>query len=416
VKALTLALDVSSPRLRRMQALATVLLVAMLLVLWLCTIHQAVHPGLHWVRAFSEAAAVGATADWYAVTALFRHPLGVPLPHTAIIPRNKERIGENLGAFVEENFLTPGNILRRMEQRNPARAAAQWLAKDRNAAAVAHAVCDLIPGMLRAAGDDDLRRLLDRTLFTTLRRINVSRVAAQALALLCRNARHHELLDRLLAALEEWLQRNQGLIKARFSEASRYTPALLDDYIVGRLVAGVTVLLRDVAGDPEHELRQRFDAATHRLIEHLKTSATCRRHARALVRELMTDSGSDDVVRVMWDALQTRVQADLRGEHSVLREHIAGALQQIGAQVLADPLVQQRVNAWCLDAVRGLVLRFRHEAALLIADVVRLWDGDDVSRKVEDEIGRDLQFIRINGTIVGGLAGVLLHATMLFAH
>ena len=406
-------LSLKQSRLRRMQFLATALLLAMLSLLWLSTALLAAHPWLQWVRAFAEAAAVGAIADWYAVVALFRRPLGLPIPHTAIIPRNKDRIGESLGSFVEQNFLTPENVVRRLQPHNLAQALASWLVEPRNKRAVANAVGDLVPRMLRAGSDKDLQRLLDRTLRPMLLRLDVSRVAGHLLELLVRDDRHQALLDHMLQAMEGWLERNHGLIKAKFGEASRYTPATLDAYIVGKFVDGIVALLHEVAGDPDHELRARFDVATVKLVEDLKTSRAYRRRGRALLRDLIEHVRNEDYYRILWNDITALVEADLRGERSVLREQVAGALDLIGKEMLADPALQRKLNAWWLDMVRELVLRFRHEASALIAEVVKSWDADEVSRKLELEIGRDLQFIRINGTVVGGAVGLLLHAATL---
>ena len=406
-------LGLKQSRLRRMQVLAAALLLTMLSLLWLSTALLAAHPWLQWVQAFAEAAAVGAMADWYAVVALFRRPLGLPIPHTAIIPRNKDRIGESLGSFVEQNFLTPENVVRRLQPHNLAQALASWLVEPRNKRAVANAVGDLVPRMLRACSDKDLQRLLDRTLRPMLLRLDVSRLAGHLLELLVRDDRHHALLDQMLPAMEGWLERNHGLIKAKFGEASRYTPATLDAFIVAKFVDGIMALLHEVAGDPDHELRARFDVATVKLVEDLKTSRAYRRRGRALLRDLIEHVKNEDYYRILWDDITALVEADLRGERSVLREQVAGALDLLGKEMLADPALQRKLNAWWLDMVRELVLRFRHEASALIAEVVKSWDADEVSRKLELEIGRDLQFIRINGTVVGGAVGLLLHAATL---
>ena len=402
--------------LRRAQRLATALLIATLLLFGLSSALLSSYPWLHWVRAAAEAGAVGAMADWYAVVALFRRPLGLPIPHSAIIPKNKDRIGASLGRFVEQNFLTPDNILRKLEPHNAAQGVARWLVDPGNSGRVAQAACDLIPGMLAAGTDADLRRLVDRSLKPMLLRLDVSTIAAHVLALLTRGNRHHAVLNQLMRSLEAWLEANRGLITAKFGEASRYTPPPLNAYIVGRFVEGIVALLHDAAADPQHELRLRFDAATQALIDDLKTSPDYRQRGRALLRELLAHVKREGLYRLMWDDLCGRIVADLDAEHSVLRAHVASALERVGQEILVDPAVQQKLNAWWLEAARELVLRFRHEVSALIDDVVRSWDGDDISRKVEQEIGRDLQFIRINGTVVGSLVGLVLHAaTLAFA-
>jgi len=400
-------------QLRNVRFVATALLAAMLALLFFSTRYMAAVPWLHWVRALAEAGAVGAAADWYAVVALFRHPLGLPIPHTAIIPRNKDRIGESLGEFVEQNFLTPENILRRLENHNIARAVGQWLAEPRNRSTVAEAVCDIIRALLKAGSDKDLQRLLDRMLSPLLMRLDVSRAAGHLLDHFIGGERHQALLDRALATLEDWLRQNQGLIKAKFSEASLYTPGFLDTFIVGKFIDGIIALLHDVAGNPQHELRARFDTAAHKLTDDLKTSVAFRRHGRSLMRDLILHVRNRDYYGALWNEIQTRAQADLSSERSMLREHVAAGLDALGREMLADPVVQQKLNTWWLEVVREVTLRFRHEVSALIADVVKSWDRDDVSRRVELEIGKDLQFIRINGTLVGGAVGLLLHAAIL---
>jgi uncharacterized membrane-anchored protein YjiN (DUF445 family) len=228
-----------------------------------------------------------------------------------------------------------------------------------------------------------------------------------------RDERHMVLLEKALVVLEQWLDESQPLILAKFSEASRYTPPFVDEYIVNRFITGIIALLRDVARDPQHELRQRFEAATQSFIDELKTSDTQRRRGRAWMREIAAHLRQQGYVSVIWQQLRSRIDADLQAERSGLREQLAASIEGLGREVLGDPELQRKLNTWWLQVVGELVLRFRHEASALIAEVVRSWDADEISRKVELEIGTDLQFIRINGTVVGGLVGVLLHAVEL---
>lgn len=196
--------------LRRVQRFATSLLCAMLALLLLSAAYRSTYPWLALVRAIAEAAAVGAIADWYAVVALFRRPLGLPIPHTAIVPNRKGSIGEGLGDFVEQHFLTPENIVRKLQEHNAAKALAEWLTDTQNSRTVARAIGDFIPGMLRATEDTDIRRFIDRTVTPQLLRLDVSRMAGNILALLTEDGRHQMLLDRALRALEVWLTANQG--------------------------------------------------------------------------------------------------------------------------------------------------------------------------------------------------------------
>ena len=402
-------------RLRRMQWLATSLLGLMLAILAMSAAYESRHPGLHWIRAFAEAGAIGALADWYAVTALFRYPLGLPIPHTAIVSRNKDRIGESLGDFVERNFLTPENITAKLRQHDAAQALARWLAARRNSLAVASAVADFVPVMLSGLKDEEIRQFFDRTLTPQLLSLNVSRIAGNVLAMLTEGERHQVLLDRALQALERWLVAKQGLIEAKFSEASRYTPRGLDSYVVNKFRQGIVTLLHEVVENPRHELRQQFDQAVRDLIHDLMNSEEYRQKGQALLRKLVEHLQAEKFYRLLWDDVRRRVQADLESESSLIKEHIASALTVLGEALLEEPGVRQKLNEWWLDAIHKVVVRFRHQISGLITDVVKSWDAEEVSRAVELEIGRDLQYIRINGTLVGGTVGLLLHAGMYLA-
>jgi len=229
-----------------MQRVAIALLVLMLALLLISIHYQSAYPWLHWVRAAAEAAVVGAIADWYAVVALFRHPLGIPIPHTAIIPRKKDSIGESLGAFVEQNFLTPANVVRKLGQHNAARAVAGWLAQSRNSRMVADTLADFMPAAMNALADKDVRALFDKTITPCLLQMDVARIAGRVLEFLLEGHRYHTTLERVLTAMEKVLMQNEERIRIKFGEASGFTPGIFDAYIVRKFVAGVVALLREV--------------------------------------------------------------------------------------------------------------------------------------------------------------------------
>ncbi len=402
-------------RLKRMRTTATCLLAAMIALLVVSIAWQASHPWLAWVRAFAEAGTVGAVADWYAVVALFRHPLGIAMPHTAIIPRNQARIAESLGNFVEQNFLTTELVVGRLSEYNAARALAMWLAEKENSSTIADVVVESLPRLLERIDESDVEDLFDRLLLPQLRALDVSRVAGQILGVLTEGNRHQPLLDRGLDAVERWLTANVGMIKAKFNEASRFTPAPLDTYIVNKFVEGVVALVHEVAANPDHELRRQFDAAVAELSRDLQTAAQYRRFGRLLLRDCIRHFKAGDYYRLLLDRVRARVAADAASEQSVARDMIAGALTSFGKTMVSASAMQNKLNAWWLEIARMLVLRYRHQLSGLITDVVKGWDAQEVSGKFEAEIGRDLQFIRINGTFVGGLVGVLIHACVLVA-
>jgi uncharacterized membrane-anchored protein YjiN (DUF445 family) len=400
--------DVKAEQLRRVQLFATVLLGAMLLLLVLSAACQNNHPWLEWLRALAEGGAVGAMADWYAVTALFRQPFGLPIPHTAIIPSNKDRIGAALGDFVEQNFLTPANIIAKLQEHDAAAALAQWLAVPQNSLRLASTIAASIPGMLRGLRDSEVQQFVDRAL-TPLLSPKVSELAGHVLAVLTQDGRHQALLDRALRALEHWLVSRQALITAKFSQASRFTPPLLDRYVVSKFMQGIVALLHDIAGNPRHELRLRLDAAVRKLIDDLRSSEEYRQKGVELLRAVVEHCGREDYYRALWQDVQKRIDADLASESPISTQYLADALIALGDSLMKDPGVRRKLNAWWLDAVHRVGTRYRREISGLITDVVNSWDAEEVSRKLELEIGKDLQYIRINGTVVGGAVGLLLH-------
>lgn len=402
--------DLKFARLRYMQRLATALLCAMVVLLVVSASLKSAYPWLQWVQAFAAAATVGAIADWFAVVALFHHPLGLPFPHTAIIPANKNRIGASLGHFVENNFLTTENIIRKLGQRNLALAAGEWLTDGVNARAAAQRVCALIPAALNTLGDQHFRHFVDRAITPQLRKLNVAGIAGDILTMLTAGGRHQALLDQALRAIEAWLAVNQHMIKTKFAEASKYTPGILDTYIVNRFVAGIIALLHDIAGNPDHPMRRQFDQFTHEFIHDLKTSDAYRAQGEALAREFLEHLAREDYYATLWTDLKQRILADLADYDSLLQTNLAEAIAKLGSGLCDDNVMQDKVHAWLLQVIEGLLVRHRHQVSVLITEVVMGWDAREVGEKLELEIGKDLQYIRISGTLVGGTVGLLLHA------
>jgi uncharacterized membrane-anchored protein YjiN (DUF445 family) len=397
-------------RLSSMQWIATSLLGAMLALLLVSAFFGTTYPWLRWVQAFAEAAVVGAIADWFAVVALFRHPLGLPIPHTAIVPRNKDDIGESLGKFVEHNFLTPQNVMRRLGQTNLAHAGAQWLARRDNSKRAAANICALIPRILDMIDDEDVRQFLERTVGPQLDKLNLSRVAGEALEIVTAGDHHLALLDRGLKAIERLVTANRDLIVARFGDYSKYTPGFLDAYIVDKFVAGIVRLLHDAALDPGHPIRLQFAEATREFIEKLKTSPDFHARGEVIKRDLIDHVKGEQYYRRIWEHVERRILADLTGADSQIEQYLTDALVALGDGLLNDAPMQQKLNAWTLKALEALMLTHRHQISSLITDIVKSWDAKEISKKVELEIGKDLQYIRLNGTLVGGSVGVLLHA------
>ena len=402
--------DIKRARLRRMQRLNLTLLGTSLALLVASVLYQPRWPWLRWLQAFAEAAAIGAIADWYAVVALFRRPLGLPIPHTAIIPRSQRKIGESLGKFVAQYLLTPDTIVARLEGFETMQQLADWFAIPSNAAAFAESITGLLPALLRAPDDADLRRLFRVAIVPRLLALDAAGLAQRITCLLLDTRLHDTLMDRALALFDRWLIDNQALIREKFAQASKYTPAFVDGFVVRKFLDGVRSLIHDVVIDPSHPLRGAFERALRDYALELRESPEQRAVALGWLRAAVEAFAGDQDLQRLREALAAYAEADLARPDSVVRHSVAAFVGALAQGIVRDPAILQRLEASWLRLARTLSLRHGGQIAALIAEVIGGWDADEVARKIELEIGPDLQFIRINGALVGGIVGLLLYA------
>jgi len=263
--------------------------------------------------------------------------------------------------------------------------------------------------------DEDVARFLTRTLLGELDKVNLSPVAGEVLELVTSGEQYQALFDDALKGIERLIVANQALILEKFGEASKYTPGFIDQYIVDRFVAGIVRLLQEVIADPRHPLRMQFADSTRTLIEKLKTSPAMHERGAAIKRQLIEHLRTKPYYAAIWHDIKNRILADVASDRSRLRQTASSLLKSLGAGLEKDEAMQRKLNEWLLGALETLMLVHRHQISLLITDVVKSWDARDVSEKIELEIGKDLQFIRLNGTLVGGCVGVLLHVVGMLA-
>jgi uncharacterized membrane-anchored protein YjiN (DUF445 family) len=401
-------------RLVAMQRVATALLVVAAAAYAAALRWEPQYPWLAWVRAFSEAAMVGGVADWFAVTALFRHPLGLPIPHTAIIPARKARIGAALGNFVQRFFLAPEVVAAKLEALRPAHRLGSWLADPANARRVAAQAAGVLHGGAALLRDDDVQQLVDRGIVTRLRRAPAAPLAARALELVTAGGRHHALLDDALRLAARLLTENDALIRDRIrAESPWWVPGKVEEKLGDRVVTAVERTLAAVAADPAHPLRQRYDEAVARFVTSLREDPATMARAEALKGELLDHPAVAAFAHDVWQDAKGRLAAyaERVGAHTAEDpDALERWLAEAGARLAADPVLAARVDAVVGRLGVALVGQARGEVAALIASTVASWDAEATSRKIELQVGRDLQFIRINGTLVGGLVGLLLHA------
>ncbi|MCU0647822.1 MAG: DUF445 domain-containing protein [Gemmatimonadaceae bacterium] len=401
-------------RLASMKARATGLLVAVTALFLVARAYASRWPWLGYVAAFGEAAMVGGIADWFAVTALFRHPLGIPIPHTAIVPSRKERIGNALGNFVQKNFLTRDVVERKLGQMRIGERAARWLADPVNSKRVAQQVAKALAGAAAVLKDEDVQQLVDRGIVSRLRRTQAAPLVAKLLDVITSDGRHHALLDDALRLAARFIAENEETIRERIkAESPWWVPEFAENRLHEKIVAGVERTLAAVAEDPNHPLRGRYDEAVKRFVESLRSSPTTIARAEQLKLDVLDHPRVAEFSAGIWaDAKAAivryaeRAQDAESGEPDAIERWLASA----GRAVLADPELTSKVDAWVADAVGYTVESARQEVAALIAQTVAAWDPHATSERIELAIGRDLQFIRINGTIVGGLVGLIIYS------
>jgi uncharacterized membrane-anchored protein YjiN (DUF445 family) len=397
-------------RLDRMKRLATLLLVAAT-VLFIIT--RLLETRYHWlgiVRATMEAAMVGGIADWFAVTALFRHPLGIPIPHTAIVPAKKDRVGRTLGSFVQRNFLRREVIEHRIRSLHVGERLAEWLADPRNARTISRSAATALSSAVHMLREEDVQDVLDRSLARRVRAMRLAPLLSKVLTVMTEDDRHQEVLDEVIQLASVTVNDNADVIRERIErETPWWVPASIDNKIFKRVLGAIQRLLAELSADRNHPLRQRFDVALDNFVERLNTSPEFAARVDAWKEDFLDNDAARRFSATLWeeakDALAKHAEKPEGGAPNII-EH---ALTTFGQKALQDPELLGKLDDFAVDVAAFLVSRYQDEVADLIASTVAAWDPELTSQRVELAIGRDLQFIRINGTIVGGLVGMLLY-------
>lgn len=368
---------------------------------------QARWPWLGWVRAAAEAATVGGVADWFAVTALFRRPLGLPIPHTAIIPTRKDRLGRTLGAFVHSNFLSREAVLARFDELRVGARLAEWLTVPDNRTLVARQLAAAVSGPLELLRDDDVRRLVERGLAARLRSLKVGSFGVALAALAVEGGRHRRLGDDALASLARCVVRNGDALREK---ALGWFPAARDARFAGEWLDHILSAVRQAAEDPSHPLRQGTLLEFERRVALWRDDPGAGERLDALKTALLENAAVREFAASMWGDGEERVVRFAAGKGAWAQAWVERGLGVLACAVLSDGALRTRLEAWVRDGLLEAAERYRGEVEQLIAHTMSRWDAGSTSRKIELQVGRDLQFIRINGTLVGGLTGLVLHA------
>jgi uncharacterized membrane-anchored protein YjiN (DUF445 family) len=399
--------------LRRMRAVALGLLV-LAAVVYVATLDR--DGAWAYVHAAAEASMVGAVADWFAVTALFRHPMGIPIPHTALIPRRKDMLAVSLQEFFSDNFLNEQVVRARVADAQVSKRIGGWVSAPQHARRVVDGASGLVRAALVRVKDRDVADLVENELLPRLIDEPLAEVAGGLLAEVVKEGAHTGLVDLTLTEAHRWLSHNEETVtRVIATRAPWWTPQWLDEAVTQRLHLEVVQWVADIRDEPDHPARRALDDLLRDLAHDLSNDPETQERAERLKQRVLTQPQVVVAITSLWNAVRRALVLALDDPDSSLRERSARALADFGQKVVDDPELRERLDGYAADAVTYVVDRYGDELTTVITDTIQRWDGDEAARRIELHVGRDLQFIRINGTLVGGLAGLVIHTlTQLF--
>ncbi|MEV6059677.1 DUF445 family protein [Nocardia asteroides] len=397
----------------KMKALATGFLLVASVVYLLCRWLESRGGGGEWVgyvRAASEAGMVGALADWFAVTALFKHPLGLPIPHTAIIRKKKDQLGSSLGAFVGTNFLAPDVVSARLDSAQISLRVGRWMADPGHAARVAQESATILTAVVGVLRDEDVEQIIDNTIVKRLAEPLWGPPIGRVLSELIADNRQLPLIDLLAERAHQWALGSQETIdRIVLRDAPQWAPKFVNTLLSERIYRELVEFTWKVRSNPDHELRKAADRFLQDFADDLQHDEAMIAKAEKVKAEIMGREQITGMAEATWRAAKRLILESAEDPDSTLRRKVAENVQQLGERLRDDPAMRGKVDGWIDRGARYLVGNYSAEITTLVTDTVARWDADEASRKIELQVGRDLQFIRINGTVVGALAGLAIY-------
>lgn len=395
--------------LRRMKLLALGLLVVMAVIFVFAFAFQKQYLWLEYVRAAAEGGMVGALADWFAVTALFKYPMGIKIPHTAIIPRRKDQIGASLGEFVETNFLSEQVVQEKLASVDIARKVGAWLSGPGGPERVAKDGAAVIRGAFKVLNDDDVQAVIEsmvrKHLLTPPWGPPVGRLAERIFA----DGHHHTLVDLLVDRTVDWVRDNHETVSRLVSDRSpQWVPQFVDGLVGDKVYVEILKFTKAVQADPQHQVRQSIDTYLTSLAQDLQHDPVMIARAEGIKAQVLGDPEVRELASRTWGTIKAALLGAVDDPHSELTVKFKAAVHDFGTRLVVDPELAGKVNTWIGDAAGYLVKTYRSDIAGVITDTVARWDAEETSQKIELQVGKDLQFIRINGTVVGALAGLAI--------
>lgn len=399
-------------QLRKYKAFATGLFLLMAVIFIVTTLLQKTIDS-HWigyVRAFSEAAMVGALADWFAVTALFRHPLGLPIPHTNLIENSKQRLGDNLGSFVVNNFLSPQNIRPYIQKLKVSGFVGEWLVKEKNQKILIKNLSDIVLDILNKLDDSEVSHFISKKVSEMTDTIKLNVILGNGITYLLDKNDHQKMITNLSSQIKNYILENDEMIQERVKKGSySFIPAFVDNKIADKIASGLSDFFKEVEEDPNHEIRALVTRKIYEFSNELKQDPKWEDEFKNIKNDLLKGNKLDEYSSDIWISIKNTLKKELQEDQSSLKNYISKNLNEFSQNLKTDEVLQHKIDHWIRVTAYKYILKNTHQFGNLISSTVGNWQGKELSEKLELEVGKDLQFIRVNGTLVGGLVGLIIY-------
>ena len=404
-------------QLRKYKMFATGLFVLMAVIFVVMTILEKKNPA-HWIgyiRAFSEAAMVGALADWFAVTALFNYPLGIKIPHTNLIENSKERIGDNLGNFVVENFLSPQNIRPYIQKIKISNFVGDWLSKERNQENLMKEVSTIILDILNKLDDTAVVSFIGKKAKEMSADLKINQIVGNGIEYILDKKDHQRFITNLSKQIKEYVMNNQEMVKQRVKSESYFLiPKFVDDGIAEKITSGLSKYFEEVELDENHSLRTEITQKLYSFSKEIQTDEKWVEEFKAIKNDFLKEEKIQQYSQDIWLSIKKSLSSELEEEQSALKNYLRKNLAELSENLKTDEVFQNKIDHWVRATAYKYILKNTHQFGALISSTVGNWEGKELSAKMELEVGKDLQFIRVNGTLVGGLVGLIIYTVSNF--
>lgn len=399
-------------QLRRYKMFATGLFVLMALIFIVTTILQKSDQS-HWIgylRAFAEAAMVGALADWFAVTALFNYPLGLKIPHTNLIQNSKEKIGDNLGSFVVNNFLSPQNIRPYILKLRVSIFVGEWLSKGKNQEVLMRETSEIILNIVRKLEDETVVNFIAKKIDEMSSEIKINQIVGNGLEYVIEKNEHQKLITNLSRQIKEYIVKNQEIVRERVKKESfALIPKFVDDKIADKITSGLSSYFEEVEKEENHQLRSEITKKLSVFASEMKTEDRWKDEFQNIKKNFLQEEKLNSYASDIWNSIKKNIVEELSKEDSAVKNYIRKNLVELAGNLQNDEKLQYKIDHWIRVTAYKYILKNTHQVSGLISSTVGNWEGKELSQKLELEVGKDLQFIRINGTLVGGLVGLIIY-------